>query len=109
MLLGGFSFFWILGGEDGANSLEVLKTEKNLLPRLELQTTIQNALYSPRFSPVNSPSHSVAILFKFHPSSVYPKTASRPFSLLSLTSTQQEQLTTFSSRTTKKATSPHAH
>jgi hypothetical protein len=103
MLLGGFSYFWILGGEDGANSLEVLKTEKNLLPRLELQTTIQNALYSPRSS------HSVAILFKFHPSSVYPKTASRPFSLLSVTSTQQEQLTNFSSRTTKKATSPQAH
>jgi hypothetical protein len=97
MLLRAFSCFrfWVVSLEDGR--------EPPL--RLELQTSIQNALYSPRFSPVNSPSHSVAILFKFHPSSVYPKTASRPFP----TSTPQEQLTTFSSRTTKKATSPQAH
>ena len=54
----------------------VLKTEENLLPRLELQTSIQNALCSSRTSPVNSPRHGVAILSKFHPSSVLPKHSS---------------------------------
>jgi len=103
MLLRGFSCFWILGGEDGAKI--VLKTEENLLPLLELQTSIQSALYYPRTSPVNSPSHSVATSLNSTPILSYPKTASRPFPLLRLTSTQQEQLTTFSYRTTKKATS----